>query len=119
MTSTVNVSMRTRRTEQEMNIICPTGGVTPAMVRLVTRTMPKCTGSMPNLVTTGTKIGVRMMSAAVPSTAVPSTISRTLISSSSSHGFVGQRDQPGRHLRRQPLPGEVEAEGARRRRSAA
>ena len=71
-----------------MNIICPTGGVTPAIVRFVTSTTPKCTGSMPSLVRIGTKIGVMMISAEVPSTAVPSTISIRLISSSSVVGSL-------------------------------
>ena len=75
----MQASIGTRSTARGMNIICPTGGVMPAMVRLVTSTMP-------NFRITGTKIGVRMIRAAVPSTAVPSTISRALTSRSSSVG---------------------------------
>ena len=53
----------------------------PAMVRLVTSTIPKCTGSTFSLSKIGTKIGVRIMSADVPSMAVPKTINVTFISS--------------------------------------
>ena len=52
-----------------------------------------------------------MISAEVPSTAVPRTISSDVDQQQQLHRVLGQRHQPGRHLRRDPLPGEVEAEG--------
>ena len=50
--------MGTLSTWELTNIICPTGGVIPAIVRLVTRIMPKCTGSIPSLRMTGSSTGV-------------------------------------------------------------
>ena len=41
--------------------------------------MPKCTGSMPNIFTTGRKIGVQISSIGARSMKVPSTSSRMLI----------------------------------------
>ena len=60
----------------------PTGGVKRPIPRLRIMMIPKCTGSMPNWVTIGRKIGVQISSIGARSMKVPSTSSSTLIRSS-------------------------------------
>ena len=55
--------------------IVPTGGVHKPMQRFNTMMIPKCTGSIPNVVTTGRKMGVKIKIAGVISINVP-TISK-------------------------------------------
>ena len=57
----------------------PTGGVISPMPRLTIMIMPKCTGSMPRVLTTGSRMGVRMRISGAMSISVPSTSSSTLI----------------------------------------
>ncbi|MNT95060.1 hypothetical protein D3C72_2368670 [compost metagenome] len=47
-------------------------------------TIPKCSALMPSAVTSGSRIGVRMMIAAIVSMKVPTTRRMTLIASSNS-----------------------------------
>lgn len=49
----------------------PTGGVHNPIHRLITITIPKCTGCMPMLVTIGRKMGVKINTAGVMSIKVP------------------------------------------------
>ena len=49
----------------------PTGGVHKPIQRFRTKTIPKCTGCIPNSVTTGKKIGVKIRTAGVISINVP------------------------------------------------
>ena len=59
--------------------IVPTGGVHNPIHKLSTIMIPKCTGSIPKLVTTGKKIGVKIKTAGVMSMKVPTTNSVILI----------------------------------------
>ena len=58
---------------QPTNSALPTGGVHRPTARLKIMTTPKCTGSMPmaGLVTTGSRIGVRMSAITVVSINMP------------------------------------------------
>lgn len=58
----------------------PTGGVIRPIDKLTIMIIPKCTGSMPMLVTIGRSIGVRMITDAIVSINVPINKSITLIS---------------------------------------
>ena len=66
----------------------PTGGVHKPMQRLRTITIPKWTGSIPNCVTTGKKMGVKMRIAGVMSIKVPTTRSVRLISKKIKNGLL-------------------------------
>ncbi len=57
----------------------PTGGVTKAMARFITIMTPKCIGFMPKLLTTGSRIGVRIKIAGVVSITIPTKRSSTFI----------------------------------------
>lgn len=57
MTSLVNLWTGTPVMEQVVNINVPRGGVTPAIVRFKTITIPKRTGSTPNTFATGASKG--------------------------------------------------------------
>ena len=57
----------------------PTGGVHRPMHRLAIMRMPKCTGCIPNPMTTGKNIGVKMRTAGVMSINVPTTSKRKLM----------------------------------------
>ena len=54
--------------------------------------MPKCTGLMPKAVTSGTRIGARMMIADMVSMKVPTRIRNTLIHSRITSGLVDTPD---------------------------
>ena len=56
---------------QPTNSVVPTGGVSKPMPRLSSMTMPKCTGSMPKLFTTGSRMGVQISNRGARSRAVP------------------------------------------------
>ena len=64
---------------QPTTMVGPTGGVSRPMPRLRIMMMPKCTGSMPNVLITGRKIGVQISSIGARSMNVPSSSSRMLI----------------------------------------
>ena len=53
------------------NSIDPTGGVHNPMHKFKTNMIPKWTGSIPNVVTTGKKIGVKIKTAGVISINIP------------------------------------------------
>ena len=57
----------------------PTGGVHNPMHKFRTKIIPKCVGSMPNEVTTGKKIGVKINTAGVMSIKMPTISSIKLI----------------------------------------
>ena len=59
--------------------IVPTGGVHKPIQRFNTSTIPKCTGSIPNSITTGRKIGVKISTAGVISINVPTSNNTILI----------------------------------------
>ena len=61
------------------NCTGPSGGVLRPMPRFRIMMTPKCTGSMPNFITTGRKIGVVMMISGAMSMKVPRTRSTMLI----------------------------------------
>lgn len=58
-------------TPTPMNNTEPTGGVHKPIQRLSTMIIPKCTGSIPNSVTTGKNIGVKINTAGVMSMKIP------------------------------------------------
>ena len=57
----------------------PTGGVHKPTHKFNTIMIPKCTGSIPNLVTTGKNIGVKISTAGVISIKIPTHNSSKLI----------------------------------------
>ena len=59
--------------------LMPIGGVTKPIARLTTMITPKWTGSTPNAVTIGSKIGVRIRMAGVVSITIPTKSRKTLI----------------------------------------
>ena len=68
--------------------IVPTGGVHNPIQRLRTITIPKCTGCIPNSVTTGRKIGVKIRTAGVISMKVPTMSSVILIMRKITNGLL-------------------------------
>jgi hypothetical protein len=66
----------------------PTGGVMIPIVVTVIMTMPKCTGSIPNEVTTGSNIGVRRSATTVVSTNIPAIVSNATIRKSITVGLL-------------------------------
>lgn len=72
---------------QTVNIIEPNGGVRPPIIMLTIQIIPKCTGSTPSLVTTGTSSGARIISAAPPSRNMPKISSRIFTSISIMYGL--------------------------------
>ena len=64
---------------QPTNCAVPTGGVFRPSAQLISMMMPNCTGSMPNCIAIGMKIGVQIRIVAAMSRKVPSTNSSTLI----------------------------------------
>ena len=71
-------SMRSRAIRAPTKSTLPTGGVITPTERFITTIAPKWTGSTPNSVTIGRKIGTKMRMAGVGSMKVP-TASRTTI----------------------------------------
>jgi hypothetical protein len=71
----ITSSTETLPMAQPTNSVVPTGGVSRPMPRLSSMTMPKCTGSMPKLFTTGSRIGVQISNRGARSSAVPRTSS--------------------------------------------
>src|SRR5512134_140973 len=67
----ITSSTETLPMAQPTNNVVLTGGVGSPMPRLSSMTMPKCTGSMPKLFTTGSRIGVQISSSGARSSAVP------------------------------------------------
>lgn len=67
--------------EQQVNIIDQNGGVIPPIMILTIAIRPKCIGSTPNLVTTGTKRGAIIINAAPPSNNIPKSNNSALIKS--------------------------------------
>ena len=67
--------------EQQVNIIEPNGGVIPPIMILTIAIRPKCIGSTPSLVTTGTKRGAIIINAAPPSRNIPKSNNNILIKS--------------------------------------
>ena len=68
--------------------IVPTGGVHRPMHKFNTITIPKCTGSIPNCVTTGKNMGVKMRMAGVMSMKVPTINSVRLMSRKIRNGLL-------------------------------
>ncbi len=62
------------------NSTVPTGGVIRPMPRFTIIIMPKCTGSTPRVLTTGSRMGVRIRISGDMSIRQPSTSSSTLMS---------------------------------------
>ena len=70
---TLAIPITTKSTE-------PTGGVQSPIQRFITITIPKCTGSIPNFVTIGRKMGVKMSTAGVISMKIPTNSNIKLMS---------------------------------------
>ena len=68
------------------NRLTPKGGVIMPSARLTTMMMPKCTGSIPKCMATGTKMGASTMMAAEVSMNMPMT---------NKAAFTPKRNQPG------------------------
>jgi hypothetical protein len=68
-------------TPQPMKRQVPTGGVQRPIQRFAIMKIPKCTGSIPNFMTTGNSIGVKIKTAGVISINVPTTSRRRLMMS--------------------------------------
>ena len=72
------------------NRTLPTGGVQSPIQRFKTKMMPKWTGSTPNLIATGKKIGVKINTAGVMSINVPMINKKRLIIKSTT---IGESDR--------------------------
>ena len=75
-----------RATVQAANRFTPKGGVIMPSARFTTMMMPKCTGSMPKCIATGTRIGASTMIAALVSMNMPIRNSAALTPSRNSAG---------------------------------
>ena len=84
----------TLATPAPTNNIVPTGGVQSPIHKLSTMMIPKCTGCIPNSVTTGKNIGVNISIAGVISIKVP-TISNVIFISKNSHRGTYQKHYCG------------------------
>ncbi|MNG17680.1 hypothetical protein D3C84_1016840 [compost metagenome] len=73
--------METLPTAHPMNNTVPTGGVSKPIPKFNISTIPKCTGSMPSEVTTGSRIGVMIRIKGAISMPQPNTSSNKLIMS--------------------------------------
>ena len=72
-------SIRSLATALPTKSTAPTGGVISPMPRFTIMIMPKCTGSMPMALATGSSTGVRIKIKGAMSIKVPSTSSMMLI----------------------------------------
>ena len=72
------------------NRTLPTGGVQRRIQRFMTKMIPKWTGSTPNLIATGRKIGVKINTAGVMSIKVPMIKRKRLIIKSTT---IGESDR--------------------------
>jgi hypothetical protein len=73
---------------QPTNCTVPTGGVFRPSAQLISITTPNCSGSMPNCIAMGRKIGVQIRIVGAMSRKVPSTNSSTLIIRKITQGSV-------------------------------
>ena len=67
-------------TREATNKFTPSGGVIKPIAKLVTMMIPKCTGSTPKAVTTGNKIGAKIMMAHTVSMKQPTSNNNKLMS---------------------------------------
>src|SRR5699024_2102767 len=92
MTARTSGSNRVLPTRAPTNSETPTGGVMSPTARFAVMMIPKWIGSMPICVTTGSKIGVKMMIAAIASMNVPTTSKSKLTSSKMTIGDKFESD---------------------------
>src|SRR5699024_12124862 len=86
-TPTATCSNLTLPTLEATNRLTPSGGVTKPIASDTTSTTPKWTGSMPTEVTTGSRIGVKMINAEIVSMNMPTIKSRMMMMTSMKIGF--------------------------------